>query len=53
MRRGKGWRTVESVLACRAWIQASEDPYVGTSQIFAMFSNRVGKRYDVLVNEHV
>ena len=53
MGRQKGWNADENLLACRAWVIASEDPINGTSQNADSFVDSIARTFHNLVGERM
>lgn len=51
MGRGKGWCADEELLACKAWLQASEDAKRGSSQKMAALQARAAKNFERMLQE--
>ena len=51
MGSGRGWSTLESVFACKAFVRASEDPIRGNARRTSAFQDRIAFFYSKLIEE--
>ena len=51
--RGKGYSAIEDLLACKAFIVASEDPLKGTSQKSKVFKETIHNAYKIFLADKI
>ena len=52
MGAGKGWNSLENIMACKAFVSVSEDPIKGTSQKAKHFAESIESEFNICIANH-